>query len=206
MKVCCLSDLHGYLPIIPECDLLLLCGDYSPHPNTEREWLETNLAPWLKTSRAKKIAVAGNHDFIFQVEPESVPQLDWTYLQDSECIWNGIKFWGTPWQPEFHNWAFNADEDFLSSRWDMIPDDIDILLLHGPPHKCGDFSIHDKIHTGSPSLRKAIERIQPMLVVCGHIHSGHGIYKIGKSIVINAAALDEAYQPTYEIITLELDL
>ncbi len=29
------------------------------------------------------------------------------YLEDSETTINGIRIWGSPWQPEFGRWMFN---------------------------------------------------------------------------------------------------
>ena len=39
LTICCLSDLHGTLPKIPDCDLLLLGGDYCPHAKGQNWWL-----------------------------------------------------------------------------------------------------------------------------------------------------------------------
>ena len=133
-----------------------------------------------------------------------VPALPWTYLQDSGCEFRGLKVWGSPWQPVFGGWAFNARESELAERWSRIPDDTDILLLHGPPHGYGDFSPFDQIHTGSPALTKRIEEVQPKIVVCGHIHSGYGQYRLGETLVVNAALVDEGYFPANEIQVIEL--
>lgn len=186
MKLCLLADLHGDLPEIPDCDLLLLGGDYSPRPASERQWLEFSFRPWLQALKDRGIpvvGVAGNHDFAFAKREK--PDLPWTYLQDSGCQVGALKIWGSPWQKRFFNWAFNADEDFMKERWELIPKDTDILLLHGPPHGCGDRC--GKENTGSPSLWDKILEIQPGLVVCGHIHHGRGEYWIGNTKVINTA-------------------
>jgi Icc-related predicted phosphoesterase len=85
----------------------------------------------------------------------------------------------------------------LSKKWDLIPEGIDILLLHGPPHGYGDFSPYDHVHTGSPSLLTRIEQIRPKLVVAGHIHNGRGVYHIpDRTVFVNVAYVDEQYRPT----------
>lgn len=205
MKVCCVSDLHGYLPTIPDCDLLLIGGDLCRH-HDDWWWYRDTLGPWVNENakRMKVVAVAGNHDFIFQDLPDMVPKLDWSYLEDSGIEWNGLNIWGSPWQPRFYDWAFNADEPDLERIWQKIPSNTDILLLHGPPRGYGDFSPYGKEHTGSPSLLKRIEEIKPKLVVAGHIHSGYGRYMIGETIYVNASHVNEQYKPVNQPWLIEL--
>ena len=47
-------------------------------------------------------------------------------MQDEGVEWQGLKIWGTPWQPWFFNWAFNGRPDELKSKWALIPDDTTI--------------------------------------------------------------------------------
>ena len=128
MKIAAVSDLHGILPEIPPCDLLLIGGDVCPLKDhklrRQADWLGSEFRAWLERVPARKIVgVAGNHDFVFQHEPTWVPRdLPWTYLQDSGCEWEGLRFWGTPWQPWFFDWAFNLHEPDLKPKWQMIPE------------------------------------------------------------------------------------
>jgi len=223
MRICCLSDLHGHLPPVPECDLLLLGGDFC-RDHTDLFWYRRSFKAWVDEAakRCKVIGVAGNHDFIFQENPDMVPAMDWEYLEDSGTEWNGLKIWGSPWQPRFFDWAFNADEPDLKARWALIPEGTDILLLHGPPRgygdkvprrpaprMCGTFDDDKKWpgheHTGSPSLLERILEVKPKLVVAGHIHSGYGVYKIGDATTfISASLVNEQYHPAHEPIVWEL--
>lgn len=206
MKIACVSDLHGFLPKLPECDLVLLGGDYCPTVKYQTEWFTEHFAPWIESlsERSQVIGIAGNHDFIFERIPDEVPPMKWVYLQDSGFEWKGLKFWGTPWQPRFFDWAFNADESELKERWSLIPDNTDVLLLHGPPRNYGDFSPFGQVHTGSPSLLEKIEEIQPKLVIAGHIHSGYGRYEIGNTLFLSCSLVNESYQPVHEIQVVEL--
>jgi Icc-related predicted phosphoesterase len=200
-----LSDTHGFLPKIPDCDLLILAGDYCRN-HEDHWWYRKEFKRWIDENarRCKIIGVAGNHDFIFQDFPDMVPKMEWVYLQDSGTEWNGLKIWGTPWQPRFYDWAFNADEPFLKKKWDLIPDDTDILILHGPPHGYGDLSPHGNVHTGSPSLLERIKVVKPKLAVAGHIHPGYGRYQIGETIFVNASYVNEQYEPTQLPIVVEI--
>ena len=207
MKICAASDLHGTLPDIPACDLLLLGGDLCPVSDHDigfqAEWLDTTFRLWLEAVPARKIVgVAGNHDFVFERCPELVPgDLPWTYLQDSGVTWEGLRIWGTPWQPWFFDWAFNLYEPSLVAKWAMIPPDTDILVLHGPPHGYGDGVPRSggMDHTGSPSLLKRIEEVAPRLAIFGHIHEGRGEWQIGRTTLANVTILDEQYEHVYPV-------
>lgn len=56
-----------------------------------------------------------------------------TYLEDASCVVEGITFYGSPWQPEFFDWGFNLPRgEPCLQRWRDIPDDVDVLITHGP--------------------------------------------------------------------------
>jgi Icc-related predicted phosphoesterase len=207
-KVCCVSDLHGQFPLIPDCDLLLLAGDLSIGHTADFFWFRDKFKRWVDyvSQKTTIIGVAGNHDFIFEkpTVKASLPKANWTYLQDSETQFKNFRIWGTPWQPRYFDWAFNLDEPELEKKWDLIPKETDILVCHGPPHGFGDLS-WDKKKVGSPSLLRKIEELQPKLVVCGHIHSGYGIYKVGNTTVVNAAYVNENYVPANQPTIVELE-
>ena len=207
MKICCLSDIHGHLPKVPDCDLLLLGGDYCrDHKN--KVWYFKEFAIWIEelSERMQVVGVAGNHDFVAEKDPGCLKPLKWKYLEDSSTTYNGLKIYGSPWQPRFYDWAFNLDEPELEKKWEKIPDDTDILVLHGPPRGYGDLSPYGDVRTGSPSLTKRMMDLDLKLAIFGHIHAGYGVYKLeGKeTILVNAAYVDEEYKPANEPIIINL--
>jgi predicted phosphodiesterase len=214
MKIVALADLHGYLPsAVPTCDLLLLAGDLTPVQNHDvgfqAEWLDGPFRAWLQRQPARKIiGIAGNHDFIFEQMPFLVPRdLPWTYLQDSGTEWEGLKIWGTPWQPCFFDWAFNGDPPRLQRQWALIPDDTDVLVLHGPPYGYGD-GVPEKNGTvrrcGCPHLLARIEAVRPRVAVFGHIHEGRGEWQFGPTRLANVTLVDAHYQPVHAPWVYEL--
>lgn len=61
------------------------------------------------------------------------------YLEDNAVELYGLKFYGTPWQPEFCRWAFNLPRGKAClEKWDLIPEDCDVLITHTPPVGHGD--------------------------------------------------------------------
>jgi Icc-related predicted phosphoesterase len=212
-KIVAISDLHGTLPQIPPCDLLLIGGDICPisnhDPLFQASWLQVDFRQWLATLAARKMVyIAGNHDFVFEQLPQLVPRdLPATYLQDQRLEWEGLRIWGTPWQPWFHDWAFNLYESDLEKKWARIPDDTDIVVVHGPPFGYGDgVPKRDGIRrTGSPSLLKRIREVGPKLAVFGHIHEGRGEWQIGRTVLANVTILDAQYRHVYEPWTHLLD-
>jgi predicted phosphodiesterase len=206
MKLVAVSDLHGTLPSIPPCDLLLIAGDVCPATGhsiaRQASWLDTDFRRWLGQVPARKIiGVAGNHDFIFEQAPQQVPDgLPWVYLQDSGTRWEGLSIWGTPWQPWFFDWAFNLYERDLAAKWQLIPEGTDVLVLHGPPFGYGDGVPRDEgiEHTGSRSLLERIQLVAPRVAVFGHIHEGRGEWQVGRTLLANVTILDEGYRHVHE--------
>lgn len=212
IRIACVSDLHGHLPDVPDCELLLIGGDVCPARNhaawAQEEFLEDEFAPWLAAIQDRDIAVVGiggNHDFIFDREWGKAYGLPWRYLKDSGVVSCGFLVWGTPYVPKFGSWAFMKEEADLEQWWQArLPSSCDVLLVHGPPFGYGDVEPYGGTHVGSPSLLRFIEDMRPKLVVCGHIHSGHGRYRIGETLVVNASLVGEDDRPAYPIEVVEL--
>lgn len=148
-----------------------------------------------------KIVIAGNHDMTFESAPPIAQRAlgdrrdGIRYLEDSGIEIDGMRFWGSPWQPWFYDWAFNLNRGKpIAAKWSLIPQDTDVLITHGPPMGTLDFVHGD--HVGCADLRDRIEVIRPKLHVFGHIHEGSGIEATDDTIFVNASICDEAYRPT----------
>ncbi len=223
MRIVAISDTHGYLPNIPPCDIFIHAGDICPiydhSHNFQKIWIHDNFWPWLCKSGASHVVfIGGNHDFALADDPSIGNSLCspmyWPrthYLNDSEAIIDGIKIYGTPWTPTFGPWAFMESESKLAERWSSI-NRADIIISHGPPRGFGDivsprtkedFPIVE--HVGSEAMREVIERVQPKLFICGHIHSGFGKYALGGTTIYNVAYLNDQYKPQNKPVKINYD-
>jgi hypothetical protein len=136
------------------------------------------------------------------------------YLQDEGmALYNidedaSIKLYGSPWQPEFHNWAFNLPRngEEMQSRWNSIPEDTDILVTHGPAFGHLDIPGGQSVRVGCEMLRHRIDTIRPKIHVCGHIHGSYGYHFDGHTHFFNASVLDERYKYTHAAFTFEWDM
>ena len=206
MKIICISDTHsanGRVEV-PDGDLLLHAGDVSRRGN-EYEIIEFN--EWLGTLPHKhKVVIAGNHDFMFEKYPKPARKLitNAIYLEDSFVKIGGLKIWGSPITPWFYNWAFNRYRGAnIKKHWDLIPDDIDILITHGPPLGILDQTNRGEA-TGCADLLEVVTRIKPKLHLFGHIHEAYGQREIDGTTFINASIMDIDYQPVNNALSYEL--
>ena len=207
-----ISDTHnkhkhvhnGLLGDLKGGDILIHAGDIS---SMGYEHEITEFAKWFDTlDYSHKIFIAGNHDWGFQNNAEKVKgnlsgykTID--YIQDELITIQDddkpeVKIWGSPWQPEFYDWAFNLPKngDELKSKWDMIPEGIDILVTHGPAWGLlDDVDGRRGDHLGCELLAERIKSIKPKIHVCGHIHTGYGHYFDGHTHYFNASLLNERY-------------
>ena len=183
MRLVCISDTHMLMPDLPNGDVLIHAGDVCAF-GTMKEF-QRALA-WLTSQPHKvKLLVAGNHDRVLQTNPilaESLIPPAITYLRDNAVIVDGVKFYGSPWQPEFHDWAFNLPRGSQLARvWKNIPDNTDVLITHGPAYgTCDMVEPYLGIRSGCMDLRDRILKLpQLQLHICGHIHEGYGMGYIG---------------------------
>lgn len=211
MKIVFISDTHSleYQVQVPDGDILVHCGDFM---NTGREIHELYLFSnwWNLLPHKHKILVYGNHDVMAQKEPALVEAAfeNTHILLDSGVEIEGIKFWGSPYTPDFYRdqWAFNASRgDEIKQHWDLIPYATDVLLTHGGP-----FGILDQIkpaseHLGCEDLAEAVYKICPKIHAFGHIHSGFGSQKFGNVQFINASQVNEDYKVVNHPIVVDFE-
>lgn len=202
MRIIVISDTHNLHEsiVLPPGDLLVHAGDFSlgGAPREVEEFFA-----WLdKQPHRYKIVVAGNHDLLFEYAPDyarAMVPANVSYLEDSGCEIEGLRFWGSPWQPWFLDWAFNLETDAeRQAKWDLIPPDTDVLVTHGPPFGILD-ECYDGRRVGCPALASTVRRINPRLHLFGHIHECHGrtadpTGRAGTTFV-NACICDQQYRP-----------
>jgi Icc-related predicted phosphoesterase len=227
LKITFISDTHGKHNLLnkdlPGGDILIHAGDFM---NGGYEFQEaTNFLEWFNKINiyTDKIFIAGNHDRIFENIPPWVknnlpkyPTID--YIQDEEWVdyndgpngdypEDNIRIYGSPWQPEFCNWAFNLPRngEKMKAKWDAIPDNTDILITHGPPYGYLDIPGGQSIRVGCEMLRYRVDQIKPKIHVFGHIHGSAGYYFNGHTHFINASVLNEQYTYMNVPPTIEWD-
>lgn len=209
MIIDCISDLHGAYPELPGGDLLIIAGDLTTNDSV-RAW--KNYFDWIKDQKYRKIIyIAGNHDgFLSQSisskEAERLGLADSQepaeYVCDNLTEFDGLKIYGSPWTPRFYDWHFmkNTKEE-LKDCWDLIPEDLDILITHGPPYGIRDKS-RNQTRCGCDQLLDAVKRTKPRIHIFGHIHGGYGLDEKDGTLFINAAHMDEDYEPNNKPIRI----
>lgn len=209
------SDLHGILPVIKPCQSLLVAGDICPiagaanihEPEMQAGYLQgifTDYCNYLLDEVCEEIVITpGNHDFIFErprdlwgdILPEGVTIL----IDEDFTLKNGVTLWGSPYVPNLMSWAFDADDVELAARAEIIPDGIDIWMMHGPPAGTGPLEKvrNGGYYVGNKYVCKPMIEKKPKGYICGHIHEGYGHYKFTNTDVINVSFLDDRYDPMF---------
>lgn len=217
MIIDAISDLHGYLPKTKGGDLLIIAGDLTARDTGAQYLLWRD---WLREQDyAKKVFICGNHDRGIQ-DGRFYFTGDWLgaeWLNDSGTEFEGLKIWGSPWTKTFeginpHCTAFTVDTEVeLDQKWALIPDDIDILVTHSPPHGVCDLirnrhGVGDiPEHSGSEGLYSVVRRIQPKFHFFGHIHEGRGKGEIDSTKCFNCSHVDEKYNPRHPPVRVRFE-
>lgn len=227
MKVCAMSDLHGFLPKdVESCELVCICGDISPlyiQANTikMKKWLFDKFKPWCESLSCDKVLfIAGNHDWIcndIDFMQTIFPKDDKvTYLFHENYIYtskNGKEYsiFGTPYCKLFGNWAFMKLDSKLAELYSDIPNNLDILLVHDQAYGYGDIleigstPWADGSHIGNKELTKAILNKQPKYMFTAHLHTTtHDCVEIGSTKRYNVSIKDEKYNPVYNPLIIEI--
>lgn len=210
IRIVAISDSHGLHSKLklPEGDILIHSGDMLNHGVIDEL---VDFTAWINKQPFKhKICVAGNHDRVFQHNPDLARTLltekGVIYLQDELVEIEGLRIYGTPYTPTFGYWSFMASERDLKYHYHTIPENLDILISHGPPHMVLDI-VPRGVHAGSTAMKEALAKLEdpPMHSVFGHLHtSGGKSIKIGDTTYHNAAICTEEYKPLNPIITFDI--
>ena len=213
-KVLCMSDTHSKHNQIPKewlepADIIIHAGDIS---NVGSFLDIEHFCMWFSSldQYKHKIFIAGNHDWSFQTSPDHTADIlsrfpNVTYLQDSSVTVEGLKIYGSPWQPEFCDWAFNLPRngEQLEEKWNAIDVDTDILITHGPAWGMLDI-IPGNLRVGCEILTEKIKNSKVRTLICGHIHHSYGEMMRDWVHYINAATLNERYEVQNPPIIFEI--
>lgn len=210
IKVVCISDTHCRLRnvTIPEGDILIHAGDLTFQGNVTEISQELRELERIAKNFKAVFYIAGNHDWLGEYNSSLLRQMckdvGVTYLQDEWAVHEGLVIYGSPWQPEFCDWAFNLPRgEKLAEKWAQIPDKVDILITHGPPAGILDKTPYGE-SVGCKDLFERVIKVKPQLHVFGHIHHNYGIYHFDGITFVNASTCTERYKPTNEPIVIEL--
>lgn len=198
--------MHGAFPLLEGGDLLIITGDITQN-DTPEQW--SVFYQWLDNQNyEKKIFIAGNHDNLLNKEV-----FHENYLCNSGTEFHGLNIWGTPHSLNFlginpHCKAFTGYEIELEQHYMKIPDDTDILVSHTPFHGILDQN-YRSYHCGSRTLRQEVERVNPSLFICSHIHEQGEkktiySYSRGETLCVNASIMDENYYPSHKPVRISL--
>lgn len=219
MRIVAVADthlFHGELDV-PDGDVFVHAGDLCRGGDLA-ELREA--AAWIADlPHRHKIVVAGNHDWsLAPCAPDAPPRCrsclardescagdpaaarallsGITYLEDAGATIDGVRFWGSPWQPAFHDWAFNLPRgEALAAVWRRIPPGTDVLVTHGPPAGIGDRSPVGG-RAGCADLRARVAELAPRLHLFGHIHQDGGAWQHGATVFANVTTWECERAPT----------
>ena len=212
MKIVCISDTHGEHEAVrlPAGDVLVHAGDCTAHGSRDDycafiEWLASQ-------PHEHKIFIGGNHDSYLESHPTETAALavhkQLHYLCDSGIELEGVKFWGSPITPQFHDWSFMRNEQEIKAHWALIPEETQILITHGPVWGVLDLVKRSETYsenTGCPSLAERVEQVQPEYHLFGHIHEGYGKFIKGSTQFLNISTMNVNYKIQNPPVVFEID-
>lgn len=217
MKIVAISDVHCRWKnlIIPECDVLISTGDYSFQGQPD---VVLHFHEWLGQQNAHHIiSVQGNHEVWVEknfgaakaIAEGACPGV--YFMQEGPIEIGGVKFWCASVTPWFHDWAWNVRRGpDIKRHWDLIPEDTNVLLTHGPPYGILDIVPYadgtPKERAGCHDLKDRIAIVKPDIHIFGHIHHSHGQHHEDGTSYYNASICDEQYAPTNPVTVIDYEL
>jgi Icc-related predicted phosphoesterase len=187
-------ELHDELGVL-RGDVLIHCGD-GLNGFTRSAGALDRLDEWFGRQEFERIfCTGGNHDFELEdrVGTDRPVFRHADYIQDGSRSYRGVTFYGAPWTPELQGWAFYLPYDAMRAKWEMIPDDTDVLITHTPPMGILDQNRHGR-HCGCPELQRRLVDLRPRIHCFGHIHASGGSLDLRGTTFVNASMVDSQYE------------
>lgn len=190
MRLLLMSDLHcdavaarKLVEMSQGVDVVVGAGDFANLRRNLKICIEI-----LQEIDKPTVLVAGNNESTDELRSEcanwpSVHVLHGTEVTISDVTFFGIGG-GIPVTP-FGAWSYDFSDEQATKLLSTCPKGC-ILVSHSPPKGLVDVSSHGK-SLGSQAIRDAVIRLEPTLVVCGHIHASAGQHvRFGNSEIVNA--------------------
>lgn len=193
MRFLAVSDTHNQpIPRI-RGDVLIHAGDLTVR-GTEKELVAA--AEELAGYPCRRILIIpGNHDILFETDPAKARQIfedrQIQVLINQATEAGGMKIWGSPYVQKCWG-AFGYDGTETFHPWNLIPEDTEILITHGPMKYMLDQGPNGT-HLGCSALASRIQVVKPLYHVHGHIHCAYGQQTYQDTTHINAAICSERY-------------
>lgn len=187
MKVLAFSDLHlararaaDLVEASKDADIVIGAGDFCNMRQGLAEAMEL-----LDGITAPFLVVPGNAESFEELQAAANPGM--RVLHGTGVDVSGLRVFGlgcgVPVTP-FGSWSCDLSEDQAAQMLGAC-ETADILVLHSPPKGVADVTSGGQ-SVGSTAVYEAIERIQPKLAFCGHIHDSWGQSgRIGDTQVVN---------------------
>ena len=181
MRIVAISDTHALhfgVENLPDGDVLVHAGDFMKSGFDLQDIRSFNR--WLGEQSFKhRVVCAGNHDRYFQNSPHDARSFltNAIYLENTGVTIDNVTFWGSPYTPEFLDWAFMYPRGSGAKYWDQIPYGLDVLITHGPPFGILDQVARGSEHLGCAELLESVEQKKPRVHLFGHIHGGAGTFE-----------------------------
>lgn len=174
IRILAFSDMHmsrrcaaEIVAAAGEADLVIGAGDFCNQRRGLAEAMEM-LAPVL----SKAVLVPGNAESADELRAAAP---DATVLHGERVERHGLTIFGLGYAvPEtpFGDWSCDLSETGAEALL-AAADGADLMVVHSPPKGVADLTSAGK-SVGSVAIRAAIERVQPRLAFCGHIHDSWG--------------------------------
>ena len=172
-RILAFSDMHRsrrcaaeIVEAAAQADLVIGAGDFC----TMREGLEEAMA-LLAPTEAKAVYVPGNAESAGELRAATGAAV----LHGEALERDGVRLfglgYGVPTTP-FGAWSCDLSEEEAEAML-LAMGEADILVSHSPPKGVADETSAGQ-SVGSTAVRAAIERVQPRLCLCGHIHDSWG--------------------------------
>lgn len=213
MKIVTFSDIHGQQnKALTEwfnsnpADLLIFAGDLQLNNLDYGE----SFIKWIhQLPYTNKVMVFGNHDGNYIHTLTYIMQNEFTdiiFLNNGSIIIDGVNIFGSPYSVKYQDWWFMLEDEKLSTTWNKIPEDTDILITHCPPFGILDYTFENAI-AGSKTLLKRVNGLRNLRYhIFGHIHESYGTININGKTFINACLLNEKYQLVNNPIIFDYDI
>ena len=205
MKLLCLTDLHGSGAMLQRifaaaktADTILLGGDLTNFGTPEDA---EKIVQQAQTLGAPVLAVAGNCDSA-KIDQRLVKLA--VSLHARGIVREGVGVHGLsaipPWRGGMHQFTEEQLAAALRAGYAAIAGaKHHVVLAHVPPHGSKMDRTFIFQHVGSLALRSFIEKTQPELVICGHVHEAHGTETLGRTLVVNCGPAARGYYALAEV-------